>query len=169
MRNFGKILFLSAFCLLAAVESFSQAAQYRLGIAYGSNLYSNKERFEFSVDGERVILNSANPTVYFNKKFSNGQRYQIQQVFGPRTCNLWNVETGVFNNQDIVIAANCGNPPLTLFKLEITGVEQGESFKFADNYRRTLTSSFSTTVNLGGFPQGDDYSITQTDGPRQCK
>ena len=169
MKKTAKIVLLLVICLSATFEAFSQTAQFRLGIAYASSLYSNKEQFEFSLGGERVVMNSANPVVYFSKKFSAGQSYQVRQVSGPRTCNLQETDKGVFGNQDIVVTANCGTPPLSMFKMELKGIEQGEIFKFADNYRRAFTIPFPTTTNLGAFPQGDDYSVTQTGGPRQCR
>lgn len=164
-----KALILTALIFSGAFEALSQTSQYRLGITYASSLYSNKEQFEFSIGGERVVLNAANPQVYFNKRFAAGQNYQITQISGARTCDLQGAERGVFGNQDIIATAACGSPPLSTFKMEVTGIEQGEIFKFADNYRRSYTIQFSTTLNLGGFPQGDDYSVTQTNGQRQCR
>ncbi|HVE55324.1 MAG TPA: hypothetical protein VNB22_00745 [Pyrinomonadaceae bacterium] len=150
--------------------SAQETGQFRLGIAYGSSLFSNKEQFEFTIGGgQKIVLNHDNPTVYFTPKFSAGQTYSISQVSGPRTCNFFNQERGTFASQDIVITANCGSPPFSIFKLEVKGIEQGEIFNFADNYRRRYQYPFSTTANLGGYPVGDDYSITQTSGPRQCK
>ncbi|MDM7924134.1 MAG: hypothetical protein QUS14_17745, partial [Pyrinomonadaceae bacterium] len=145
------------------------AAQYRLGLSFASSIVSNKEQFEFSIGNERVILNSANPVVYFRKTFAPGESYRVTQVSGPRQCDLQGQNTGTFSNADLVISARCGNPPFTLFKLQVSGIESGEVLRFADNYRRTSTRSFSSTSNLGGFPQGDDYIITQTAGPRQCR
>ena len=171
MKNSLKILFfLSALVCLSSLESYSQStAQYRLGVAYSSSLYSNKEGFEFSTGNEKVILNSANPVVYFNKKFAAGESYSVRQTSGPRTCNFLDPKEGTFGSADKLLIANCGNPPLSIFKLQISGIEAGEIFKFADNYRRTYQYPFSATANLGGYPQGDDYSVTQTDGPRQCR
>ena len=68
MKTSVKILILTAAILLGAFNAPSQTAQYRLGLGYASSLYSNKEQFEFSIDGERVVLNAANPVVYFNKR-----------------------------------------------------------------------------------------------------
>lgn len=147
-----------------------QTGQFRLGIAHGNSVYSNKEQFEFSVGGEKVILTSENPQVYFNQKFKPGQKYQITQTSGPRTCNLFGTDRGEFRDQDVLISSvNCGHPPLSIFKLQVTGIETGETFKFADTYRRTHILPFSVTMSIGGFPRGDDYVITQTGGPRQCR
>lgn len=164
------------FCLsllLAAFGAVTAAAQstssHRLGIAYSSSLFSNKERFEFSIGTETVILSSANPTVYFRKTFTPNESFRVSQVSGPRSCTFLDPATGTFGDQDRVLLANCGNPPLSIFKLEVTGIVQGETFKFADNYGRSVSLPFSTTMNLGGFPQGDDYVLTQRDGPRQCR
>lgn len=168
----------SAFIIFNASDIYAQqTARYRLGITYASSLYSNKESFEFTIDSgpfpigqtEAVILNSANPKIYFSATFGKGEKYSIKQISGARTCNFSSDKQGIFNNQDIIVTVDCGTPPLTIFKLEVTGVEQGEFFKFADNYGRTLVISFSATINAGGFPMGDDYIVTQTDGPRQCK
>ncbi len=160
----------SAFIFFNALEIYAQpTAWFRLGVSHGNSLYSNKEQFEFMVGGEKIVINSANPAAYFSQRFTAGQTYSIVQTAGPRPCNFSGTNQGTFANQDIVIAPNCGNPPLSIFKIEVKGIEQGEIFKFADNYRRTYTLPFSATTNLGGYPQGDDYSVTQTSGPRQCR
>ncbi len=171
MMYFLKTAILICFVLTSASSIFAQTqtGQYRLGVRYGSSLYSNKEKFEFTIGGgQKVVLDHNNPTVYFTPKFSAGQTYTISQLSGPRACNLFGQARGTFTDQDILVSADCGNPPLSIFKIEVTGIEQGETFKFADNYRRTYQLPFSATVNLGGYPQGDDYSVTQTAGPRQC-
>ena len=156
---------------LASSIAFPQmAAQYKLSIKSGNSLMSNKEQFEFTLDGtQKVILNSTDPTVYFNKLFAPGQGYRITQTSGPRTCRFLDSAAGTFANADLSLMVDCGYPPLTLLKLQVTGVEAGETFSFADNYRRTHSLPFSATANLGGFPRGDDYSITQKSGPRPCK
>ena len=143
--------------------------QFRLGIAWSNSLFSNKERFEFTIGGDqKIVLTQANPTVYFTQTFNAGQSYNISQLSGPRTCNLHAAQRGAFADRDILVMADCGLPPLSLFKIAIAGIGSGEIFKFADGYGRTLQVPFSSTVNLGGFPVGDDYNIRQTAGPRQC-
>ncbi|MBP6004053.1 MAG: PD40 domain-containing protein [Pyrinomonadaceae bacterium] len=171
MKYFLKTAISICFVLILANLNLaqSQTGQFRLGIAYGSSLFSNKERFEFTIGGgQKIVLTHDNPTAYFTPKFTTGQTYSISQLSGPRTCSLFGQGRGTFASQDIVITASCGSPTLSIFKMEVTGIEQGENFKFADNYRRTYQYPFSTTANLGGYPQGDDYSLTQTAGPRQC-
>ena len=158
------------FLLLMYFQNASaQEQKVKLGVSYASSMYSNKEQFEFSNGEETIVLNSQHPIVYFSKEYMAGQAYSIQQVSGPRTVDFQGAASGTMGNQDLIIRASCGYPPLTLFKLKIIGVEPGESFKFSDNYRRTVTFSFLTTMNLGGFPRGDDYLISQVSGPRQCK
>jgi len=147
----------------------SGTALYKVGVTYGSSLYSNVEIFEFVLNGgEKISLTAATPVVYFSQQLTSGQSYSITQVSGPRTCNLWGADTGTIANSDVLVSANCGNPPLTIFKLNVTGIEAGETFSFADNYKRSLQLPFSTLANLGGFPVGDHYIITQKSGPRQC-
>jgi Tol biopolymer transport system component len=166
-----KITLFTGFFILTSCKIFSQdTTQYKVGIAYASSLYSNKEKFEFALNGgEKLELNSANPVVYFSQRLSAGQTYSITQLSGPKACNMWGANTGTITNSDVLVNADCGYPPLSIFKLNIIGVGQGETFNFADNYRRTLQIPFSTLANLGGYPRGDYYLIEQTAGPRQCK
>ncbi len=150
-------------------QALPAATEYKVGVTYGSSLYSNMEKFEFTLNGgEKIELSTANPVVYFSQKLKTGQSYSITQVSGPRTCNMWGANTGTIATSDVIVSANCGNPPLTIFKLNVMGIEAGEIFSFADNYRRSHQYPFSTLANLGGFPVGDNYIITQTNGPRQC-
>lgn len=148
----------------------TSSAQYKVGVSYSSSLFSNKEKFEFRLNGgEKIELNSTNPIVYFSQRLTTGQTYTITQVSGPRTCNMLEQHTGTMANSDFIVMASCGNPPLSIFKLNVIGVGAGETFSFADNYRRTYTYPFSTLANLGGYPRGDYYLIQQTAGPRPCK
>ncbi len=150
-------------------QALPAATEYKVGVTYGSSLYSNMEKFEFTLNGgEKIELSTANPVVYFSQKLKTGQSYSITQVSGPRTCNMWGANTGTIATSDVIVSANCGNPPLTIFKLNVMGIEAGEIFSFADNYRRSHQYPFSTLANIGGFPVGDNYIITQTNGPRQC-
>lgn len=149
---------------------FIKATYLRLGVRFGSYLVSNKEQFEFTLDdGQKVVIKSTNPSVYFNTLFKTGQKFNFTQTAGPRNCNLFGTNQGTFNDQDILVSADCSYPPLTNFKLQISGIEQGEIFKFADNYGRRYQYPFSTLANIGGYPQGDDYTYIQTDGPRPCR
>lgn len=146
------------------------AAEYKVGVKYGSSLYSNMEKFEFKLNGgEKIELNAANPVVYFSQRLTTGQSYSITQVSGPRVCGMFSDSTGTIANNDVLVSADCGYPPLSIFKLNIIGVGIGETFSFADNYRRTYRYPFSTVSNLGGYPKGDHYLIQQTGGPRPCK
>jgi Tol biopolymer transport system component len=145
------------------------ATEYKIGVAYASSLFSNMEKFEFKLNGgEKIELNAANPIVYFSQKFTSGQSYSVTQISGPRTCNFSGEYAGKITNADITITANCGTPPLSIFKLNVLGIEPGETFSFVDNYNRRIQLPFSTLANLGGFPVGDHYTITQTAGPRPC-
>lgn len=175
MKNFVlKFLFITTLSMSIIQNAFSQEPnKYKIGVAYGSSLFSHRERFEFSLNGNMIqtaVLDSAHLTAYFPQQLDSGQHYTITQISGPRSCNLWNLSQGVVSNSDILIAAGCGHPPITLFKMSVVGVETGESFSFSDTHGRgPATFRFNTTINWGGFPQGDYYLIKQTDGTRQCK
>lgn len=151
-------------------NTYSQdAVQYRVGIAYGNSLRSHADKFVFSLNNaQTLVIDSTNSVVYFSQKLNPGETYRITQLSGPRTCNI-NGNTGTISNQDILITIDCGFPPLTILKLNVTGVGPGETFTFKDNYGRTLSTPFSTIANLGGFPKGDYYNIIQTGGPRPVK
>jgi WD40-like Beta Propeller Repeat len=171
MLNISKLILRFTCMLCFSYPAISQeATKYKIGVGYGSSLYSNMEKFEFVLNGgEKIMLSSTNPIVYFSQQLNPGQTYSVTQVSGPRSCNMWSANEGTIANADVLVSANCGNPPLSIFKLNVIGIQQGESFSFADNYRRTYTYPFSTVRNLGGFPQGDYYLIKQTGGPRPCK
>lgn len=147
----------------------SVTTEYKVGVTYSSSLFSNVEKFEFVLNGgEKIELSATNNPAYFTQKLTTGQSYSITQVSGPRTCNLQGGNTGTITTSDVLLYADCGNPPLTIYKLNVMGVKPGEIFSFKDNYHRSLTTPFSTVANLGAFPRGDQYSISQTSGPRQC-
>lgn len=155
--------------LLLLLNFRSPAQKVKLGISYASSIYSNKERFEFTNGEQTIVLDFQHPAVYFSKEYQAGQPYSISQLSGPRPVTFLDQQRGTMGNEDKLLMANCGHPPLTIYKLKVIGVEQGETFKFSDNYRRTYNIPISTTTNLGGYPRGDDYLISQTEGPRQCR
>lgn len=169
INGFKKTNFIIVFILFFCFNAFSQATQYRLGIS--SDIYSNKEQFEFSLgNGQKLLMKSTNKFDYFTTTFVAGQTYSITQTAGPRPCSFFqNKNQGTFVDREIVVSISCGRPPLSSFKLQTIGIEQGETFKFGSNYGSGIVMSFSGLVNLGSFPIGDDYTITQTDGPRQCR
>jgi WD40-like Beta Propeller Repeat len=112
--------------------------------------------------------------VSFSKLFRTGESFTVRQISVPRPSNLTingnadSIATGVVGNTDVNITLYCTPPPLTIIKMNIMGVEAGETFKFADKYKRTFTYPFSTIASLGGFPVGDPLVITQIGGPRPC-
>jgi Tol biopolymer transport system component len=168
----GKIVRIIYFAVIIAginTHCYTQdTTQYSVRITYAYSIRTNADRYEFSLNGNQtVVLDSANPRVYFPQKLKSGEAFRITQLSGPRACNL-EPNTGTITNHDIDILANCGSPQLSIFKLKIIGVGQGETFSFADNYGRRYSLPFSTLLNLGGYPVGAYYSLTQTAGPRTC-
>ncbi len=163
------LMFLMVLLMFSAVYS-QQTPQYKIEIVYGNSMLSKTDRFEFAIGGnDKVVIDFTNRTGSFATKFKTGQTYRVSQTSGPRTCNIFDSQ-GVVANQNVTLTVNCGFPPTSIFKMNVSGVEQGESFKFADEYGRTHTYPISFTgSNLGGFPIGDRYTISQISGPRQCK
>ncbi len=158
------------FSIMQETALSQSTQQYRVGVAYASSLWSKIERFEFRMNDQVLVLDSnTGPVAYFPQKLNTGQTYTISQTAGPRPCNLMSDKTGTIGNQDVLVSADCGMLSLTIVKMNITGVETGETFKFSDGYGRTFSLPFNTLANLGGFPVGDPWSIKQIAGPRPCK
>ncbi len=157
------------------IPSVVDTVEYKIGVAYGSSPMSVYDKFEFELEnGEKIIIDNTHTSVYFTKKFKPGQRYRVKPVSGTRPCSLvWGTPAGsaaegVVTENDIVLSAACGTAPLAIGKINVVGIEAGETFSFADNYRRTHTYPFSVIANIGGFPVGDPLVITQKAGPRPC-
>lgn len=155
--------------ILVSASCSASSSSYKVGIGYSSSLFPHNERYEFSLNGtQRVVLDSAHQVAYFPQKLNSGQAYSITQISGPRTCNIQQAQ-GTVSDQDILLISECGNPPMSVFKINVTGIRPGETFSFVDNYGRSYTYPFSTTGNLGGYPIGSYYSLVQTSGPRISK
>ncbi len=147
------------------------ATTYKVGVGYASSLMPVNDKFEFQLSGgEKVVIDSGHKVAYFSQQFQTGQSYKITQVSGTRTCAALSQgdAEGVIANSDVLGLFNCGTPPLTIVKLNVTGIEAGETFSFADNYGRRSYIPFSGTSSMGGFPVGDPLIISQIGGPRQC-
>lgn len=170
-KKIVQLFFLLAIITTINESAFSQkVAQYRVGVAFSSNIWSRIERFEFRMNDQVVVLDSTTgPIAYFPQKLSSGQTYTVNQTAGPRTCNLPQERSGTIANQDVIISIDCGRPSLTIVKMNVTGIDPGETFSFADGYSRTVQIPFNSLISLGGFPVGDPWTIKQTGGPRPCK
>lgn len=156
---------------IVSVDCGTTSAGYKVGVTYASSMMSVYDRFEFQLaSGEKIVIDSGHKTAYFSQRFQTGQSYKITQVSGTRTCTPLsaNGAEGVISNNDIIETVNCGMPPLSLVKMDVKGIEAGETFKFSDFYGRSYSFPFSTIANMGGFPVGDPLMIQQTSGPRQC-
>lgn len=126
------------------------------------------EEFIFSIGaGKQVTVTNGNQVVYFPGTLPTGTNYTISQISGPRPSTLASNKSGTVANSDILVSVDCGTP-LTIFYLNITGIVSGEIFSFKYNDRPELRYAFSTKALMGGFPIGETFSITQTNGPRKC-
>jgi Tol biopolymer transport system component len=178
LKTSNIIAILLAFTFHLSLSAFAQQSNpdtsgsglYRVGITYGSSLFPQTEEYQFKLStGETIVLNKANHTAYFSRKFKTGETYTLSQLSGPRTCSFFDQEKGTIANRDIVITASCGNPQFAIYKANYRGIESGEIFKFADDYGRIYQIPFSATnMNLGGYPVGDTFTFKQTAGPRPC-
>lgn len=155
--------------LPASVDA-QQPSRVRVGVAYASSLMSARDTFMFSLGGTRlVVVHAGARAPFFLGDFAPGEKYRITQLSGPRTCQFAGRESGTIGTSDLVLTSDCGMPPLTLAKLIVTGIAQGEQFGFADNFGRTYSISFNTRLNLGGYPVGDSVVVTPRSGPRSCR
>ena len=76
------------------------------------NAVAAEEEFEFSINAvKKIVVKEANKVVYFEGVFKTGDLYRVSQTAGPRTCQLSTV-TGTVQNEDIIINAGCGEPPV---------------------------------------------------------
>lgn len=53
-------------------------------------------------------------------------------------------------------------------RINITGIQSGETFEFVSGSNRFTFTTNGTTV-WGNFPVGSNYNLTQSSGPRQCR
>lgn len=170
----NKIGFISRDTIIT-VNCTAPSSVYKLNVFNSSSLMPVNDRYELELDGsERIILDTGHRLATFSKRFNTGDSFKVRIVSAPRPSNIMaaaskdSIAQGVFNDKDIDIYFYCTPPPLTILKMNVTGIESGETFKFADNYGRQLYVSFNMTVHLGGFPVGDPLIIRQTSGPRPC-
>lgn len=134
IRNLAVFFFLFAVAAAGSNADGQTKGKYKLTIYYGSNIMATTDVFVFSIGGnDQVTIKKDSATATFSRQFSSGESYTVTQLSGPRTCNLFGQERGTFGSSDINIAANCGAGTLTLLKADFTGIEQGETFRFADN------------------------------------
>lgn len=147
---------------------------YKLSVSYYSSLMPVNDQYVLELDGtdEKVTIDTGTRSVVFAKKFHKGDRFKIRIISSPRPCNL-NYTTGAdstvqgaFDEYDVYVLLSC-NVSTTLVKVNVTGIEAGETFSFKDDYGRTYTLPFSHTVTFG-IPVGDQLRINQTSGPRFC-
>ncbi len=148
---------------------------FKIQVSYAGSLMPVNDRYELELNGsERMIADSGKMVVSFSRLFRTGESFTVRLISSPRPANLSttgnpdSIARGVVGNTDVYITLNSAPPALTIIRMNIMGVETGETFRFSDQYKRTYTIPFSTTTNLGGFPVGDPLLITQTGGPRPC-
>lgn len=151
------------------------SSTHKLSVAYSSSLMPVNDRYELElVGGGKVVIDAGHKMVTFPKLFHSGDSFKVRIINAPRPSNLTaygppdSIALGVVGDNDVDITLYSTPPPLTIIKMNVTGIEQGETFNFADDYGRSLTIPFSTTVSMGGFPVGDPLMIKQTGGPRPC-
>ena len=163
------------FSLVPALAQQGNLPVYKITVSYSSSLMPVNDRYVLELNGsERVTMDTGHKMVSFSKLFRTGEAFTVRQISVPRPSNFTttgnpdSIATGIVGNTDVLITFFCTQAPLSLIKMNIMGVEAGETFKFSDKYNRSLATSFSTTINLGGFPVGDPLIITQTGGPRSC-
>jgi Tol biopolymer transport system component len=163
------LTFFTGNCLL------SQETKYKITVSYGSNIMPVGDKYVLELnDSERKIIDTGHRMITFSKLFNAGEPYVVRLISSPREANFLtytgndSVARGTVSNDDISIYLNAITP-LTILKLNIFGIEEGETFYFADEYGRSLQTSFNFERGIGGFPKGDYYIFKQTGGPRACK
>lgn len=166
------LIILSVLVAFNALNSYSQTTgQHRIKIEYSTVLMSKNDEFKFTLGGiENIKIDWNNRSVYFNRRFSKGQRYSVTQLSGTRNCSFWsNNNQGIVADADIMIGINCGYPPRVGGTLTVSGIEPGETFVFGNEYGNSYYATINRTYTIQNFPIGDIYIFRQLNGPRQCK
>jgi hypothetical protein len=150
---------------------FSQQAKFKVSVSYSNALMSKNDTFKFTLDnGEKITIDFTNRTRAFARQFLPRETYKVTQLSGTRTCNLWSQNSeGVIANEDVTVGINCGYPPRINAILDVSGVEPGETFVFANEYGNSYYVTLNRKYPIHNFPIGDYYIFKQNSGPRQCK
>lgn len=133
------------------------------------------ERFDWQLGTATATVTASDVPTRFPANLTFGTAYTVNQTAGPRTCQLSANRTGTMSGADVVVTADCGQPPAaaatshTVSVMLVSDVGPGESFRFV------LGAEPATVIAKGApmaFPNalatGSSYSVNQTDGPRTC-
>lgn len=150
-------------------------AEYKISVGYSTNIMPVNDKYILELVGsERLTLDTGHKLITFSRSFHTGDAYKIRIISSPRPAALAlygpqdSIVQGVISTFDVQASLYPTLPPLTIVKMNVTGIANGETFSFADNYGRSISIPFSTTISLGGFPAGDPLIIKQVSGPRAC-
>lgn len=131
------------------------------------------EAYKFRINAQAgwdtVLIKHPNTTATFTRRVTQGQQYQITQMSGPG-CQ-YSPRYGEAGATDILITANCAAAPTNQrIGVKINAVGDGEIFEFSAGPNKVIriTNANNIAYFPGTFRSGDNYSITQISGPRDC-
>ncbi|HEV7781445.1 MAG TPA: hypothetical protein VGO58_09270 [Chitinophagaceae bacterium] len=119
---------------------------------------------------DTIIIKHPNTTMNFPVNISPGQFYNVVQVAGPGICQLIN-DRGSVGPDNIVVTANCAELPTNQkIGVKVNAVGSDEIFEFSAGPNRKVFINEANKVFYfpGTFSTGQNYTITQVNGPRDC-
>jgi Tol biopolymer transport system component len=113
-------------------------ARHSVGVQLQSPMLPG-ETFQFALGTQSVSITQSGVAAPFATPLDEGAAYDVNQTAGPRACNLSSNRAGTIATANVLVTADCGNPP---------GVLTGEF--------RAPVATAATLRNNGG----DDLALT---------
>ncbi len=120
---------------------------------------------------DSITIQSPNSTVNFALKVDTGRYYIVRQISGPRICNIPNY-SGNVRATDVLLTVNCPAPATNQkIGVRVNAIGSDESFEFSAGVDKKIMITEANRIIYfpGTFPSGQTYTVTQVDGPRDCK
>jgi hypothetical protein len=120
---------------------------------------------------DSITVRSAGTPVYFGHKVDTGHYYIVRQIGAPRICNIPNY-SGTVRANDVLLTVNCPAPATNQkIGVRVNALGSDESFEFSAGGTKQVTVTEANRIIYfpGTFASGQTYTITQVNGPRDCK
>lgn len=135
------------------------------------------ERFDWQLGTSTATVTASDVPTRFPANLTFGAAYTVNQTAGPRTCQLSTNRTGTMTGADVVVTADCGQPPASattatnraVSVMLVSDVGPGESFRFVLGSDPAVVVAKGTPMAFANpLATGSPYTVSQTDGPRSC-
>jgi Tol biopolymer transport system component len=135
------------------------------------------ESFDWTLGTARTSVTESGVPARFPVDVIRGSAYVVNQIAGPRSCQLSANRSGTVGGADIVVSADCGQPAVapavaasrSVSVMLVSDVAPGESFRFVlGSDPATVTAKGIAVAFTNPLASGSSYTVSQTDGPRSC-